>query len=317
MNKWNKKRVFVSGGAGVIGTVLVQELLEYGATVLIGDLKPVPKHWKELQYREGDLISLTSTEVQNFNPEVFVHLAATFERSEETEGFWQENYHHNIALSHHLMSLLKDLPSLKQVIFASSYLVYDPFLYLFPKPQKSPIVLKENDRIAPRNLCGMAKLLHEQELKFINTFRPNLQTISARIFRSYGKNSRDIISRWIRSALKNETITVFRPEGIFDYVYAEDVAKALLALSDTTNNGVVNIGSGKARQVKDVVHILKDHFPHLNIKTEESNIPFEASQADMHHFQQLIKQPFHFRPLEETIPELIAFERTCSGPGHL
>ncbi len=133
-----KKKVFVSGGAGVIGTALVNVLIRQGCLVLTGDLKPCPEEWKnlpQLTYRQGDLISMTALEIAKFAPEIYFHLAATFERSEETAGFWEENFHHNVHLSHHLMTLTKDLPSIQKIIFASSYLLYDPQLYLFPTPK--------------------------------------------------------------------------------------------------------------------------------------------------------------------------------------
>ena len=132
MTKWKNKRVFISGGSGVIGTALANFLLGEGALLFIGDLKPKPDGWAHLsKYREGDLITLSKEEIVDFSPEFFFHLAATFERSVETSDFWQENFHHNILLSHHLLSLLKDLPTLKKIIFASSYLIYNPEDYLF------------------------------------------------------------------------------------------------------------------------------------------------------------------------------------------
>ncbi len=57
--------------------------------------------------------------------------------------------------------------------------------------------------------------------------------ICARIFRSYGKNSRDIISRWIRALLNNSELTVYRKEGLFDYIYAEEVAEGLIKLAES------------------------------------------------------------------------------------
>jgi len=309
MYDWKNKRVFVSGGSGVIGTALVDFLLKEGACVFVGDLKPRPAGWKSLKkYRKGDLATLQRKVIQDFSPEVFFHLAATFERSVETADFWQENFHHNIFLSHHLLSLQKDLPALKKIVFASSYLIYNTQNYLFSSPQKSPYPLSEEDEIAPRNLCGMAKLLHEQELAFVRHFRPDLQIINARIFRSYGKNSRDIISRWIRAALKGETISVYRPEGMFDFVYAEDVAKALKALSETEYSGIVNVGSGRSRSISEVLDLLKQHLGPIADVAEKTEIPYEASQADMQLYHQLVKG-FHFHSLEETLPNLIAYEK--------
>jgi carbamoyl-phosphate synthase large subunit len=307
MINWKNKRVFISGGSGVIGTALINNLLKKGAIIFVGDLKPRPTQWNNLKiYREGDLIDLTKEEITDFSPEIFFHLAATFERSIETEDFWHENFHHNVLLSHHLLSLLKELPDLKTIVFASSYLIYNPNLYLFQSPQRQSISLKEENNIAPRNLCGMAKLLHEQELAFVKKFRPDLQIINARIFRSYGRNSRDIISRWIQAVLNKEPLKVYCPEGRFDFVFAEDVAKALQSLAETHFSGTVNVGSGQSRSIREVIDILKTHFPDLSYEEEAINIPYESSQADLTLFKRLVPD-FAFKSLEDTIPELITF----------
>ena len=58
--KLEGKRVFVSGGAGVIGRELCPLLLALGAQVTVGDLKPCPADWPAaIAYREGDLNDLT------------------------------------------------------------------------------------------------------------------------------------------------------------------------------------------------------------------------------------------------------------------
>jgi carbamoyl-phosphate synthase large subunit len=314
MPTWSNTKVFVSGGAGVIGTALVNRLIADGAQLLVGDLKPCPDLWiNKLDYRKGDLNNIGVKELLDFQPEYFFHLAATFERSIETFEFWEENFHHNIKLSHHLMSCLMNCPSLKKVIFASSYLVYDPSLYLFQAVPQSVKNLKESSSIKPRNLCGMAKLLHEQELNFMYHFRAKtLETVSARIFRSYGKNSRDIISRWIRALLNEEPISIYCLEGKFDFVYAEDVADGLLYLAKKGLTGVVNLGTGNARTIADVVKVLQTHFPKMNFKMETSDILFEASQADMAQFVDMI----HWKPshqLEDAIPQIIEYEKLLLG----
>src|SRR5688572_28017290 len=147
------KRVFVSGGAGVIGLEMIPLLVARGAEVLVGDLKPRPASFPAgVGYRQGDLNLITQDELAAFAPDVFIHLAATFERSTETYGFWEENFWHNVRLSHHLMTVAKDLPSLRRVVFASSYLIYDPVLYQFDSAQAGAVALSETDAILPRNL---------------------------------------------------------------------------------------------------------------------------------------------------------------------
>lgn len=140
------KRIFVSGGAGVIGREMIPRLVRRGAIVLAGDLKSRPACFPpQVQYRQGDLNHMSQAELQAFAPEVFIHLAATFERSTETYGFWDENFRHNVQLSHHLTTLAKDLPSLGRLVFASSYLIYDPALYQFDAPRAEPVPLRESD----------------------------------------------------------------------------------------------------------------------------------------------------------------------------
>jgi carbamoyl-phosphate synthase large subunit len=308
---FRQKRIFISGAAGVIGTEMVDILLKQGAILFVGDLKPCPEKWyNKLNYYHGDLNNICFEEIDLFKPEYFIHLAATFERSSENYNFWQENFMHNIQLSNHLMSLIKDLESIKSVVYASSYLIYDPQLYNFNTSQEVPYSLKETDPIYPRNLTGMAKLAHEIELRFLDIFKKEKFTISIpRIYRGYGRNSRDIISRWVRSILNDEEIKVYRPEGFFDYIYAKDTALGILKIAESKVRGIINLGTGSARKVSDVVDVLISRFPQVKVKYIESDIPFEASQADVSKLVQKI----NWRPIysiEDGINEIIEFEKT-------
>jgi carbamoyl-phosphate synthase large subunit len=311
------KRVFVSGGAGVIGSELIPMLHAVGADVMVGDLKPRPTTWpSEIRYRQGDLNELTYQELRVFSPEVFVHLAATFERSTETYGFWEENFRHNVRLSHHLMSIHKDLASLRRVLFASSYLIYDPKLYSFSEPQTKARRLREDDPILPRNLTGMAKLAHEIELRFLEGFRKKqFSAVIARIYRGYGRGSHCVVSRWIRALLRGESIQVYRPEGLFDYIYAGETARGLIKLVQHSEiTGMINLGTDRARRVSEVVDILRQHFPDMKSETCESDISFEASQANMDAFQAATGWKPE-RHLEDAIPLIIEHERQSMNDG--
>ncbi len=303
--------VFISGGAGVIGKELVNKLLEKGCRLFVGDLKPIPSEWRgKLIYRQGDLNFLKPSEIEQFQPDYFFHLAATFERSKESYEFWSENFRHNVQLSHHLMTVVKDLPNLKKVIFPSSYLIYDPKLYNTTDFTGVVKTLTEQDPIYPRNLTGVAKLAHEIELRFINEFNRNrYKSVSVRIFRGYGKGSRDVISRWIRNLIEGKAIDVYRKEGIFDYIFAEDTAEGLIRLAESDEaEGFVNLGTGTSRRVDEVVNILKAHFPNASVNEIVSDIPYEASQANMDLFTSYTRwKPEH--TLEIAIAKMIKYER--------
>lgn len=305
------KKVFVSGGAGVIGRELIALLINEGAEIFVGDLIPCPEDFKgKVKYRQGDLNHLTKQEIEDFSPEIFFHLAATFERSTENYEFWEENYRHNCLLTHHLIRLIKDLNSIKKIIFASSYLIYQPNLYQFKKPQQKAISLSENDPIYPRNLIGVAKLSHEIDLRFLNEFKSEkYDTVCARIYRGYGCNSRDVISRWIRDLIAKKTINLYMEEGIFDYIYAADSAKGLLKLSKLKEfSGIINLGTGRGRKVKEIIAILKQYFPEMQVQKKDSDIYFEASQANIDY----LKSKLNWEPeytLERAIPIMINYEK--------
>lgn len=309
------KKIFVSGGAGVIGLEMIPRLVARGGIVMVGDMKSRPVSFpQEVIYRQGDLNAMTSLEFGAFAPDVFIHLAAAFERSTESYEFWEENFWHNVRLSHHLMTLAKDSRSLKRVVFASSYLIYHPSLYQFEAPQAAAVSLNESAPVLPRNLTGMAKLAHELELKFLESYRGSqFSSVCARIYRGYGRNSRDVISRWVRMLISGEPITVYRPEGLFDYIYAADTAEGLIRLAaNDTVRGIINLGTGRARRVSEVVDILRTHFPRMRVERADADIPFEASQADM----SLYREKIGWQPqcdLERAIPEIIAYEERRVG----
>ncbi len=305
------KRIFVSGGAGVIGLEMIPRLVERGAVVMVGDLKTRPRSFIDsVAYRQGDLNTMTVDELARFRPDIFIHLAATFERSTESYEFWEENFWHNVRLSHHLMTIMKGLPSLHRVVFASSYLIYAPNLYQFNEARSDAVALKESDPILPRNLTGSAKLNHEIELRFLDQSKSNqFTTVCARIFRGYGRNSRDVISRWVRDLLHERPISVYRPEGVFDYIYAADSAEGLIRLAEHGQvSGIINLGTGRSQRVQNVLDVLQQYFPDMVIHNVDSDIPFEASRADMSQYSaQISWMPVY--TLETAIPEIIVFER--------
>ena len=227
------KRIFISGAAGVIGKELVALLDNNSFDILAADIKPRPTEFsKNIKYRMGDLNNMNMNEMLNFSPNIFIHLAATFERSEESAEFWNDNFKNNILLSHHLMSLIKENPATERVVFASSYLIYDKELYLFNEAPHKATELSENSKIKPRNLIGMAKLAHESELNFLRSNNEfGFSIVSARIFRGYGLNSRDVISRWVRSLINGEPIDAYRTDGSFDFIFARDSAEGLMRLA--------------------------------------------------------------------------------------
>ena len=74
---------------------------------------------------------------------------------------------------------------------------------------------------------------------------------------------------------------------MFDYVYAGDVAEGLLRLGAGDATGPVNLGSGRARRVSELLAILAERFPGATWSEEPSDIPYEAHQAGVARFAEI------------------------------
>lgn len=305
----NIKRVFVTGGAGVIGRQLIPILEQAGHEIYVGDLLPRPSEFsKKIHYLQGDLNHLSVVDFVQLRIDIVIHLAATFERTEESLEFWEDNFHNNVSLNHHIITLCKAADSVKRFLFASSYLVYDSQQYLLPNSDE-PFSLSSESRIAPRNLIGASKLYHEAELLYMSKFEEiEFEIVILRIFRGYGIGSRDVISRWVRDAIQGQKIRVFNESGKFDYIYSKDSAKGVYKLAmESHYQGVINFGTGLARSISDVIGILRNHFTSLVVESMENFYPVEASQADIKNLLSTLAWTPEYT-LEHGISEIIDYE---------
>ena len=302
-------RVLVTGAAGVIGTQLCQLLVERGDEVVAADLKPQPKEISNLrEYRQGDLNGLTAEQYSRMNPDLVYHLAATFERTTESLGFFQENFVHNVSLTHHILSLAAGAQKRTKVVFASSYLLYDEDQYLVNN-DASPVSLSETSKLRPRNLTGHAKFAGEKELDFLSSFsETSVHGVSARIFRGYGLGSRDVISRWVRSLLNGNGIEVYDSQSSFDFIYCKDSASGLVALgSSDAQSGVFNVSSAKSKAMQEVLDVLLAMFPNARIGEGKGSARVEKSRGDISRISDLTDWSPKFS-LQRAIEEIVEFE---------
>ena len=309
---FKNKKIIVTGSSGVIGRELLKYLIEKGADILSVDRLPLPKgNWDKVTHIQKDLAVDNLDQLVEFNPDIIFHLAAAFERSKESPDFWEINWKDNMLASHNVVDIAKEMLNLKTFVFASSYLLYDTSLYM-SESIKDVRYLNEKDIVKPRNLCGGAKLYTENELKFIkNLYLNDLRVIDARIYRVYGRGSKDIISRWVKMALNNEKLELYNKDNHFDYVFAGDVAKGLLSLAESSEaEGIVNLATGNPNPVSNIIKCLIEE----NILSEENIIDngntedFEASCADISK----LKEITGWEPeidLKSAIKKIIEYEK--------
>lgn len=301
------RRALVTGGAGVIGRDLVQRLARSGRQVISLDLVAAPDiSLTHTQHLVCDLAERGREVVAGFNPHEIFHLAASFERTTESADFWRTNATNNVAASAQVLQGALESNALERYVFASSYLIYDDRQYLSSIPRTAPVSLSEDSAISPRNVTGAAKLLHEMEITLASSAH-TFSSVSARIFRVYGRGSRDVLSRWVRSALRGERISVYGTDAIFDYIFAADVADGLMRLGESSAEGPVNLGSGRSRRVADAVEILQDSFPSMRVEREMLGGMLESSQADL----ETLRSVTGWEPstsLEDGLAQIIEFE---------
>lgn len=304
-------RVLVTGGSGVIGTELINLLVEDGATVLSIDREPYTgKKSLKIESVEADIATFDFDRIEEFEPETVFHLAAVFERTDEPTSFWEKNWRDNTDLTHQLFDALRTIDTVDTLVYASSYLVYDQDVYLSPVSDGKPTLLDEDTDISPRNLCGAAKYYAEQEIDFLAE-RDGIRTVSARIFRVYGRGSRDVVSRWVRSALDGQDINVYNSENKFDFIHARDVARGLFRLSKAESaSGPINLSRGTSRSISDVVSAIFDEVPDTDSSIVDEGVEelYETSCADI---SELVEHT-DWRPeinLESGVEDIIEYER--------
>jgi carbamoyl-phosphate synthase large subunit len=309
LDKFKNKNIFISGGAGIIGKHLVQKLIDNNANLLVGDIKKCPKNFiGKVKYLRKDLNTLKIKELKKFKPDVFIHLAATYERTQETKEFFENNFHNNIKLSNYLITIISKIKSIKKIIFASSYLVYSSDLYL-NKKNKKPYKLHETSSLNPRNLIGAAKLYHESELKFLSNFRSDISITSARIFRGYGLGSRDIISRWIRDLIKKKEINIYGISSSFDFIYCKDTAESILKMINLRHKfKIVNVGYGQSIKINDILKILNLEFKNIKKNKINGNQLIENSYADISIIKKKMKLNLRYS-IKKGIREIIEYEK--------
>jgi nucleoside-diphosphate-sugar epimerase len=279
------ERVLVTGGAGVIADELLELLGRTNAGVLSVDRLPLARPLPpSTEHVVADLADVDFGDLRDFDPTVILHLAATFERSVESAEFWEQNWSDNVVVTHRLAELAASSGRVRSFVFASSYLVYGTSRYLFPEPKAEAVALTEEAPVGPRNLCGAAKYYGEAELAFArDVLGGRSRTVAARIFRVYGRGSRDVVSRWVRAAIRKEPIEVYQPENRFDYVFSGDVAEGLLRMAiEPRATGILNLGSGQDRSVAEVIGVIEAATGHsFERRAVRVDGPYEASRADL------------------------------------
>ncbi len=274
-------KVFITGGAGYIGSHTVKLLGEKGYDLLIYD--NLSKGYKEAAlYGEvfiGDLLDKEKLNhaVSGFKPDVVIHFAGLIEVAEsvrEPVKYYENNVSGTINL---LDVMLKN--NVNNIIFSSSAAVYG-IPAVFPITEQTPV--------SPINPYGRSKLIVEDILGDI----PEIRYVSLRYFNAAGADplsrigenhnpETHLIPLVLKTARgKRESINIFGADYpttdgtcIRDYIHVEDLADAhLLSMNYLISGGksnIFNCGYGHGYSVREIIDVAKK-VTGIDLKVKET-----------------------------------------------
>lgn len=261
------KRVLVTGGAGFIGSHLVDRLLGNECSVLCLDdfndfydpvlkRKNIEDHLKRPTYKlvEGDIRDkeLVQKIIEEWQPDVIVHLAA---RAGVRPSLKQPELYQatNVAGTLNLLEAARK-HKVKKFIFGSSSSVYGlnkkvPFA-------ETDSLLKPASPYAATKIAGEA-LCHTYSHLY------GIQVVSLRFFTVYGPRQRPdlAIRKFAEKMLRGEAITLFGDgSSARDYTYIDDIIEGILAAIDYegSKHEIFNLGNSSPVKLIELVRELEE-----------------------------------------------------------
>jgi UDP-glucose 4-epimerase len=265
-------KIFVTGGAGYIGSHVVKALGEAGHDVLSYDNLSSGHEWAVLHGRlvKGDLADadILDRTVKGFGPDAVIHFAA-FIQVEESVREPLKYYRNNVSNSLTLLDVLRK-NNISNFVYSSTAAVYG-------QPERVPIA--ETEPLNPINPYGATKVMVERVLSEMSA-ADDFRYVALRYFNVAGadpkcrigqayKESTHIITRALKTATGElKKLMIFgtdypTPDGtcIRDYIHVDDLAqahlKALDYLVQEKKSNVMNCGYGHGFSVKEVVSAAK------------------------------------------------------------
>ena len=257
-------RVFITGGAGFIGSHLCDALLSQGHQVTILDNMSTGSaaniaHIKEkIEIHQGDIRDVALVEKLMAPADLVLHMAAALGVNTILENPI-ESISTNFTGSEVVLNAATKLN--KRIIIASTSEIYG-------KNPNQPLN-EESDRVvgAPQKIrwtYSDAKAL-EEAIAHALFLTKELKVTTVRLFNTVGPRQTGrygmVLPRFVQSALKNEPITIYG-DGAQSRVFChvQDAVKAILAIAktDSTIGEVYNIGGVGETTIKELAQKVID-----------------------------------------------------------
>jgi len=247
-------KILVTGGAGFIGSHLVDALIQRGHRVIVVDNLSTGRLENVNPAATFYQVDIGSPELEGIfekeRPEIVDHQAAqtVIQKSMEDPVF---DARQNILGSLNLISQCLRF-GVKRVVYASSAGVYG-------EPRHCPV--DENHPVVPVSYYGISKHTVEHYLS-LSHLQNSLSYAVLRYANVYGprqspKGEAGVVAIFTRQMLQGERPTIFgKGDKTRDYIYVADVVTANLLAIEKSINGDFNIGTGVETSDREMFDLL-------------------------------------------------------------
>jgi UDP-glucose 4-epimerase len=255
--------IFVTGGAGYIGSICVEELLNAGHHVTVFD-NLTEGHRAALEPRasfiKGDLEHPTEVHaaLSQSNADAVMHFAANALVGESMTNP-VKYFRNNVTGGLHLLEAMVKC-GVKKIVFSSTCAT-------FGTPDRVPI--DESLPQRPINPYGESKLMFEQMLRWFDEIH-GIKYVALRYFNAAGASLRfgedhrvetHLIPNILKVALgQRHDVSIFgtdypTPDGtcIRDYIHIADLAQAHMLALSRSESAKYNLGTGGGTSVREVI----------------------------------------------------------------
>jgi UDP-glucose 4-epimerase len=267
-------KVLVTGGAGFIGSHLVDRLVQEGHEVVIVDNLSTGKRRnlnRTARFYKLDIQSWRLERVfRNERPHIVMHLAAQMDVRKSVEDPIFDAQVNVLGMLNVLQQAIKN--GVRKVVFASSGGAIYGEQEIYPVP--------ESHVTRPLSPYGISKLCGEHYLSYYQRVN-GLQIVSLRYANVYGPRQdpdgeAGVVAIFIQKLLNNEQAIVNgNGRQTRDFVYVDDVVEANLAVMGQETQGTYNVGTGEETSINDLLRIL---IAHTNSTCKEVHGPAKIGE---------------------------------------
>lgn len=249
------ENVLVTGGAGFIGSHLVDMLIRKGYRVLVVDNLSkgsredvnIKARFEKIDIRDQEKLNNVFKE---FEPNNVFHLAAISSlSSKDTQEIQDVNV---FGTRNVLEACIKT--GVNKIIFSSSAAVYGQALK-FPTD--------ENQRLNPISKYGISKVKSESEVASLSE-RSGLNYAILRFSNVYGPRQRydnegGVVSIFCNNIITSTTIEIYGTgEQTRDFIYIDDVIKAIFSsVKETPINFIANVSTAKEVTINNLLTLIE------------------------------------------------------------